>query len=204
MTPYDEFKQLSDQICQVNSYLVAPLSGMSDSQRRPTDRVNDAALIVFHVFAFEDFCRHYVSRRARRKGCLHSRLLGKLAWEAEDAGRLSEAMPRLEVVDGVTMIRDLCAHGLGRRKHLAVPRELTPAALQRYGFETDDREDSLDARWWPKRCVAFAACVSPLVDLARWIADNLAVQQQALASSARSRTRTPQPGAGSDSAATRC
>jgi len=177
MTPYEEFLELSHQIGLVNGYLVTPLSQMSDSQRRPIDRVNDTALIVSHVFALEDLCSHYISRSASRKGSLNSKLLKKLAWEAAEAERLDEAMPRFRVVDEVMMIRDLCAHGLGRRKPLAVPTRLTPRLLRSYGFETDGREDDLEARWWPKREPAFSACVSPLTDLARWVAQNLRLQQ---------------------------
>ncbi len=177
MTPYDEFKQISDQIGQVNLQLAAPLSRMSASQRRPIDRVNDAALIVFHVFAFEDLCRRYISGSAPRKGCLHSRLLKRLQGEIEQMSRLNdEVMPKLGTVCEVMMIRDLCAHGLGRRKYLTVSGSLTPTVLRRYGFETDDQEDDLEARWWPTRDKAFSACVSPLMDLARWIADNLTVR----------------------------
>ena len=184
MTPYGEFKEMSKQIGRVNLYLADPLSHMSDSQRHPIDRVNDAALIVFHVFAFEDLCKQYISRLASKKGSpsLNSNLLKKLAWEAAQPStsqpkRLDEAMPRLRVVDEVMMIRDLCAHGFGRRKPLAVPTRLTPTVLRSYGFETDGREDDLEARWWPTRFCSFSACVAPLMELARWIAENLPVQQ---------------------------
>ncbi len=180
MTPYDEFKELSDQIGQVNRYLAAPLGQLSDSVRRPIDRVNDASLIVFHVFAFEDYCKRYISRLASKKGSpsLNSNLLKKLAWEAAQPStaqpkRLDEAMPRLRVVDEVMMIRDLYAHGLGRRKPPKVPTRLTPTVLRSYGFETDGREEDLEARWWPTPFRSFSACISPLMELAAWVERNL-------------------------------
>lgn len=176
MTWHDEFEALSRQICMVNEHLILPLHGVPDAERKPVDRVNDAALIVFHVFAFEDFCRNYVSEERSRKQekCgLRSSLLRALAKEFKRAGKRDEVQPTLSAVDEVITIRDLYAHRLGKRKGLGVASCLTPEVLRKYEFEADGCEDDIDARWWPKRDKAFRACVRPLQRLARQVASAL-------------------------------
>ncbi len=176
MTWYAEFEALSDQICMVNEHLILPLHGVPDPERKPVDRVNDAALIVFHVFAFEDFCRNYVSeaRSHKKEQCgLRSSLLRALAKEFKRAGKLEEVRCTLSAVDEVITVRDLYAHRLGKRKGLNVANRLTPQILTKYGFEADGPQDDLDARWWPKRDEAFRACVGPLQQLAKQVASSL-------------------------------
>jgi len=170
MTPYEEFTELSHQIGLVNLHL-------PDGLERPIHRVNDAALIIFHVFALEDFCLNYVSRTTVKKARHHgirSRILGGLAEAVNRPDQLDAIRPLLKAVDEVIMIRDLYAHRLGRRRDLDVAACLTPTILRDHGFEADDADDDLSARWWPKRCVAFAACVGPLKQLAKWVDEHMA------------------------------
>jgi hypothetical protein len=176
MTAHEEFLGISHQIGLIDRHLPDGLGNLPPVEARPVHQVNDAALIVFHVFALEDFCRSYVSRTSRKKADLYgleSRLLAGLAEEACRLGQLDDIRPVLKRVDEITMIRDLYAHRLGRRKGLRVLDRLTPTVLREYGFEIEDREDDSEGRWWPMRCVAFSACVPPLKQLAKWVAENM-------------------------------
>ncbi|HUU53395.1 MAG TPA: hypothetical protein VMY87_00615 [Armatimonadota bacterium] len=176
MASYEEFVCLSDRISRVNSALRVGIDNIPVVHQRSVHRIHDAALIIFHVFAFEDFCSHYVPDKSPGKPKNdepRSAVLRNLRREAIQGNRLAEIKSTLTRVDHIIMLRNLCAHRLGRRKDLRDAERLTPALLREYGFETDGQEDDLDARWWPAQCVAFAACIPPLQCLAKWVSENL-------------------------------
>lgn len=164
MGPYEEFKELSETITEVNQALGPALEGRAD--RKPIDRVNDIALIVFIAFAFEALCCDYVGRGKPA-------VLRRLEQKAAKQGKLHEIQSDLQIVRPIIMIRNLWAHGAGRRSGLLRPKDLPPEVLERHHFETDDDPDDADARWWPTRDKSFIACVGPLMELAKKVANHI-------------------------------
>ena len=174
VTPYEKFQAHSRQICRINEHLAQQLGhGPEDV---PVHRMNDAYLIVFHVFAFEEFCRRYVPPKPRNDHGLTSGLLKRLADAiCGQCGRpaLDQKLPDLQNIDRIFLIRHMLAHCFGRRTGLNCPNRLPTDVLKaKYGFETDDGEKDPDARWWPQQNVSFSACVGPLMSLAQWVRDS--------------------------------
>jgi hypothetical protein len=178
VTPYDEFVELTEQIGLPNRHVarVGAFDDLPEQERQAAHHVNDAALIILHVFAFEDFYRHYLPHNMPSyggPGAPHSSKLKRLAGVAYRAGLLDEALCLLGPADEVVAIRDLYAHGLGRRSGLRQVGSLAPEVLVRYGFETDGDANDPQSRWWPSRFRSFARCVRPLLRAAEWVHANL-------------------------------
>jgi len=174
MTPYEEFQERSDQINEVNRLLSLQLGERPGCQW--AHRMNDSYLIVFHVFALEDFCGPYLSPKPEKEYGLASGLLKRLAKAiCDQCGQsvLDEKLPQLQNVDEVFLIRHTLAHCFGQAQKIRQGQRLTPDVLRRYGFETDDDENNRDARWWPRRFDAYRACVGPVVCLAEWISGTM-------------------------------
>lgn len=177
--PYQDFQGLSRAIGNVNSALVVGIDNMPCAEKQGIHRVNDVALIVLHVFAFEDLARHYVQDKKDSKqgkqpqGDPRSPLLSNINKEAKRLGKIREISATLKAVDEIIMIRNLYAHCLGRRKCLHAPKDLQPGVLKSYGFETDGGECDMNARWWPTRFESFRQCINPLKCLAKWMHSNL-------------------------------
>jgi len=171
---YEEFKELQDIIGKPNLQLAGGLEARPEPERKPIDRVNDTALILWMVFAFDAFCSGYVQRTTKREGgALRCRLLQRLKKKAQAQGKLPEIEAELKKVDRVIMIRHLWAHGAGRRSGLQNPDWLPPDVLEAHHFETDGDRADPNAQWWPTRFDSFSACVAPINKLAEMIRDHI-------------------------------
>jgi hypothetical protein len=182
MMTYYEFKELQDALVKVNEHLGSSLESMCDEERKPIDRVNDIALIVFMAFALDAFCSGYTTsirlpRRERDQGEPMAKFLRKLEKraKAQAQSRLDDIHPHVMLADPVITVRNLWAHGAGRRSGLNHPEDLPPDVLiNEYGFKPDGDTNDPDTRWWPTRHVSFSACVAPLNELARQVDQHIA------------------------------
>jgi len=161
-----DYEQTKDDISAINNKLAEVLKPLDAVTRRPVDRINELALVLLSIFAFESLCwdciREVEGPEAGRFGSKLMPALEAAAKKCKAKCKIDQVKPDLSEI---MQIRNLYAHGVGRRRRgrrrsLDCPASLPADVLTKYAFESDScagcteccdscQKTDDDTQWWP-------------------------------------------------------